>query len=177
MPNPAKEKAVAELNELFQKAQSVVLADYQGVTAPALAGLRRYMKERSLGFYVVKNTLAKQAAKNTPLEALDDDTYKGPISMVISFDDLVAPAKALTDYAKTGPDKEPEILCGVLSGKKISRAEVEALSKLPSREALLSQMLSVFQGPATQFVGTLQGVTQKFVGTLNAIKEQKEKTG
>lgn len=172
MPTPVKEAKISDLNDRFSRAKSAVLTNYQGITAQGMSQLRTHMRERSLEFMIIKNTLAKRAAKNTPFEVLDD-SWTGPMSIVISYEDVIAPAKAISDFAKSGADKAPEVLCGVIEGKAISAEQVKALSDLPSREALLSQMLSVFNGPATQFVGVLNGVVRQFVGTLDAIKEKK----
>ena len=172
VPNPAKIEKVKELNEVFQKAKACVLTDYQGIDAPSIANLRSHMRERSVEFRVIKNKLARQAAKNTSFEVLDEN-FKGPVSLVVSYDDLVAPAKALADFAKTGAPKTPKILCGIIEGQKISPEEVTALSKLPPREVLLSQMLAVFQGPTTNFVGVFSSLLRKLVGTLDAVREKK----
>ena len=172
MPTPVKEEKISDLNDRFSRAKAAVLANYQGISAQAMAQLRLHMRERSLEFMIIKNTLAKRAAKNTPFEVLDDQ-WTGPMSIVISYDDVVAPAKAIADYAKSGANKAPEVLCGVIEGKAISAEQVKALSELPSKEALIAQMLSVFNGPATQFVGVLNGVMRQFVGTLDAIREKK----
>lgn len=174
MPTPAKQKVVEDLNEVFVKAASAVLANYQGINASDLAALRSHLKSRNLDFRVIKNRLAQQAAKNTPFEELASE-FTGPVSILISYDDPIAPAKALADYAETKPEKNPEILCGLVDGKKISPEEVKILSNLPSKEVLISQMLSVFQGPTTQIVRVFSGLLRKLVGTLDAIKEKKEK--
>lgn len=177
MSNPAKEQNIQELSTMFAKAKAVVLTNYQGITAQELTRLRTHMHRRSLEFRVVKNTLARRAAKNTPFAVLDAGKLKGPLSLVVSYDDIIAPAKALADYAKTDAKKKPEIICGVIEGKKISPAEVSALSELPSKEVLLSMMLSAFQGPTTNFVGVFSSLLRKLVGTLAAVQEKKEKTG
>ena len=172
MPTPAKEQTVKELSEVFQKAKAAVLADYQGIDAPEITTLRAHMKNRSVDFQVIKNTLAQKASKNTPFEILES-RFVGPISLVISFEDPVAPAKALADFAKTGGKKTPKVICGLVDGKMITPDEVKALSELPSKEVLLAQMLATFQGPTTNFVGVLSGVLRKFVGTLDAIRDKK----
>lgn len=177
MPNPAKEQSIKDLTSLFSRAKSVVLTNYQGITAQELTQLRTHMHRRSLDFRVVKNTLARQAAKSTKFSVLDTDELKGPISLVVSYDDIIAPAKALADYAKTDAAKKPEIIFGVLEGKKITPAEVKALSDLPSREVLISKMLSSFQGPTTGFVGVFSSLLRKLVGTLEAVKNKKEQAG
>ena len=173
VPNAEKIKKVEELNGIFLKAKSAVLANYQGIEAAELTQLRSHMRGRAIDFRVVKNTLAKQAVKNTPFELLDGD-FTGPVSLVLSFEDAVAPAKALAEYAKSGAEKNPKVICGVVEGKKVSSEEVQALADLPSREELISQMLSVFQGPTTNFAGVFSSLLRKLVGTLDAIREKKE---
>ncbi|MFL2948136.1 MAG: 50S ribosomal protein L10 [Nitrospinales bacterium] len=172
VPNAEKIKKVEELNGVFLKAKSAVLANYQGIEAPEMTQLRKHMRSRAIDFRVVKNTLARQAAKNTPFEMLDEE-LSGPVSLVLSFEDAVAPAKALADYAKSGDKKTPKVICGVVEGEKVSSEEVKALADLPSKEVLISQVLSAMNGPATSFVGALGGLLRKLVGTLDAIKEKK----
>ena len=172
MPTEAKNHSIKELNEMFLKAKSVVLANYQGITAPELTALRAHMRKYSVGFLVTKNTLARKATKNTPFEALGS-SLKGPVSIVISLHDPIAPAKALADYSKTSPKKEPKVICGAMDGKKITAEQVRELSQLPSREVLIDRLLSTMQAPTTNFVGALSGLLRKFVGTLDAIKEKK----
>ncbi len=172
MANPAKQEAVKELNEVFQKATAAVLANYQGIDATSITAMRASMSSRSVEFRVVKNTLAKLAAKNTPFEALDA-SFTGPVSLLVSYDDPVAPAKALADQRKANEKKTPKVICGLVEGKMISAEGVKALADLPSREALLGQMLSVFQGPTTNFVGVFSGLLRKLVGTLDAVREKK----
>jgi large subunit ribosomal protein L10 len=172
VPNTEKIKKVEELNGVFMKAKSAILANYQGIEAPELTQLRSHMRSRAIDFRVIKNTLARQAAKNTPFELLDEE-FSGPVSLVVSFDDAVAPAKALEEFSKSGATKNPRVICGVVEGKKISPEQVRALADLPSKEVLISQLLAVMNGPTTQFVGALGGVLRKLVGTLEAIKEKK----
>ena len=173
MANPLKVEAVKELHDVFSKAKSAVVANYQGIGAQGITALRVHMRSRAVDFRVVKNTLARRAVKDTILEVLGED-FKGPISIIVGFDDAVAPAKALADFAKSGAPKTPEVICGVVEGTKISSEEVQAIAALPSREELISKMLSVFQGPTTNFVGVFSSLLRKLVGTLDAIREKKE---
>ena len=172
MPNAEKIKKVEELNGIFLKAKSAVLANYQGIEAPELTQLRSHMRSRAIDFRVIKNTLARQAAKNTPFELLDEE-FSGPVSLVVSFDDAVAPARALAEFSKLGTTKNPKVICGVVEGKKVSPEQVKAMADLPSKEVLISQLLATMNGPTTNFVGALSGVLRKLVGTLEAIKEKK----
>ncbi|MBT3183393.1 MAG: 50S ribosomal protein L10 [Nitrospina sp.] len=172
MPNAEKIKTVEELNGVFLKAKAAILANYQGIDAPELTQLRRHMRAQSVDFRVIKNTLARQAAKDTPFEMLDEQ-FKGPVSLVVSFEDPVAPAKALAEFAKSGATKSPTVLCGVVEGKMVSSEEVKALADLPSKEVLISTMLSVFNGPTTNFAGVFSSLLRKLVGTLDAVREKK----
>ena len=173
MANSVKVEMVEELHDMFSRAKSAVVANYQGIDAKGITALRVHMRSRSVDFRVVKNTLARRAVKDTSLEVLGED-FNGPISVLVGFEDVIAPAKALADFAKSGATKSPEIICGVVEGKKVSSEEVRALARLPSREELISQMLSVFQGPTTNFAGVFSSLLRKLVGTLDAIREKKE---
>jgi len=171
--NSVKVEMVEELHGMFSRAKSAVVANYQGIDAEGIAALRVHMRSRSVDFRVVKNTLARRAVKDTSLEVLSED-FKGPISILVGFEDAVAPAKALADFAKSDATKSPEVICGVVDGEKVSPEEVQALAELPSREELISQMLSVFQGPTTNFAGVFSSLLRKLVGTLDAVREKKE---
>ena len=127
---------------------------------------------RSLDFKVIKNKLARKAAKDTPFEILDS-YFRGPISLVVSYDDSIAPAKALADYAKTGVKKSPEVICGLVEGKSLTPDEVKVLSELPPKVVLVAQILGVFQGPTTNFVRVFNSLLRKLVGTLDAVREKK----
>ena len=173
MANSVKVEMVEELHGMFSRAKSAVVANYQGIDAEGIRALRVHMRNRSVDFRVVKNTLARRAVKDTSLEVLSED-FKGPISILVGFEDVVAPAKALADFAKSVATKSPEVICGVVDGEKVSPEEVQALAELPSREELISQMLSVFQGPTTNFAGVFSSLLRKLVGTLDAVREKKE---
>ncbi|MCH6580245.1 MAG: 50S ribosomal protein L10 [Nitrospinae bacterium] len=172
MPTSAKQQTIDELNDVFTRAKSAILAHYHGISAADMTILRTHMRERAVDFRVIKNTLAKKAMKDTPLEVLESE-FKGPVSLLVSFDDAVAPAKALADYAKSGVKKSPDVVAGVVEGQQVTLEEIKALADLPSKEVLLSQLLSVMNGPTTNFVGVFSALLRKLVGTLDAIKDQK----
>lgn len=172
MPTSAKQQTIDELNDVFTRAKSAILAHYHGISAADMTVLRTHMRERAVDFRVIKNTLAKKAMKDTPLEVLESE-FKGPVSLLVSFDDAVAPAKALADYARSGVKKSPDVVAGVVEGQQVTLEEIKALADLPSKEVLLSQLLSVMNGPTTNFVGVFSALLRKLVGTLDAIKDQK----
>ena len=173
MENSVKVEMVEELHGMFSRAKSAVVANYQGIDAEGIAALRVHMRSRSVDFRVVKNTLARRAVKDTSLEVLIED-FKGPISILVGFEDAVAPAKALADFAKSDATKSPEVICGVVEGKKVSAEQVKAIANLPTKEVLVSQMLAVFNGPTTNFAGVFSSLLRKLVGTLDAVCEKKE---
>jgi large subunit ribosomal protein L10 len=167
-----KKKVVENLHDSFSRAKVVILTDYKGLDVDAINGLRRKLRAEQVEFTVAKNTLIKRAAKDMDV-ALIDEHLKGPSALALSYDDPVAPAKVLTEFAK---DHESlEIKIGVMDGKVLDLSAIKALSALPSREVLLAQVLSAMNGVPTAFVRVLNNVPVGFLNVLLAIKEQKEK--
>lgn len=166
-----KKAIVEELHEKFSKSKIVILTDYKGLDVKAVSDLRRRLNEINAEFKVVKNTLLARASENTYVELIKED-FKGPSAVAMSYDDPVAPAKVLTEFA-AGNDKF-EVKLGVLGSKRLDVAAIKALSSLPSREVLLAQVLSAMNGVPTAFVRVLNAVPQKLLYALQAIKEQKE---
>jgi len=166
-----KKEITDELREKFLRSEIVILTDYKGLNVAAITELRRKLREADVDFKVVKNTLLRRASEGTAAEPLRD-SFTGPSAVAMSYKDPVAPAKVLTEFAK-GNDKL-EIRGGAMSGQLLSAADIKALSALPSREALLGQVLSVMNAVPTSFVRVLSGIPQKFLYLLQAIREQKE---
>jgi large subunit ribosomal protein L10 len=165
-----KEAVVQELREKLQGVQSVVLAEYRGLTVAQSNKLRRALEKEGAAFRVVKNTLARIAVEGTPFEVLKGE-LKGPLAAVVAYQDPAATAKVLDAFAKEHPALV--IRCGALGGKLIQAADVEALSKLPSRDQLLGQFVGVLQGPLRNLVGVLAGVPRSLVQVLSAIEQKK----
>ncbi|HHU52419.1 MAG TPA: 50S ribosomal protein L10, partial [Firmicutes bacterium] len=99
MARPEKEAAVAEIQKKLSSSQSVILTDYRGLNVQEVTELRKKLREVGVEFKVVKNTLTKLAAKNAAIEGLDD-LMEGPIALAFGYDDPVAPAKVLAEFAK-----------------------------------------------------------------------------
>jgi large subunit ribosomal protein L10 len=162
-----KEAAVADLVEQLRDAESLIVADYRGLTNANLETLRGRLREHGARFSIVKNTLARRAAETAgaePLLAL----LEGPsaIAFVKSGGDAVAVAKALSDSAR-----ETKILTlrgGVLEGVAISGADVESLAKLPPVDVLRSQLVGVIVAPLTQLLGLLSAPLRDLVGLIDA---------
>jgi large subunit ribosomal protein L10 len=171
-----KEAVVADLVEQLRTADSLIVADYRGLTNANLEALRDRLREHGARFSVVKNTLARRAAETAgaePLLAL----LEGPsaIAFIKSGGDAVAVAKALSDSAR-----ETKILTlrgGVLEGVPISGADVESLAKLPPMDVLRSQVVGVIIAPLTQLLGLLSAPLRDLVGLIDARIAQLEEGG
>lgn len=170
MARPEKEAAVSELQEKFSKSQSVILADYRGLNVAEVTELRKKLREAGVEYKVVKNTLTSRAAKAANIEGLDQ-FLSGPTALAFGFNDVVAPAKILADFAKD--HKKLELKGGVLEGKIIDLAAVKELASLPSREALLGQVAGLLQAPMRGLVTVLSGPLRNAVYALEAIRKQK----
>ena len=171
MNRDEKAAIVAELNESFNRAKFSVVADYCGLTVSDLEKIRRDLRETSSEIRIAKNTLLRLAVTDTSCESLTDD-FTGTTAIVVSYDDPVAPAKVL---AKCAEDFDKfQLRSAVLEGEKITVDDLVALSKLPSKEVLLGQLLSVMNGVPTAFVRVLSAVPQKLLYGLQAVKDQKE---
>lgn len=166
-----KKHIVEELHERLAKSKVVIVTDYKGLNVETMTELRRKLREERIDFQVVKNTLLIRAAKETGV-ALIQDHLKGPSAIALSFDDPVAPAKVLMEFAKK--NEKLEIKAGVMEDRVLDLASIKALAALPSREALLSQLLSAMVGVPTGLVRVLNGIPQKLMYALQAIKDQKE---
>lgn len=171
MATENKIRTVEELNDKFKKVKSAVFSDFTGLNVTQITDLRRKLRAASIEFKVVKNTLALRASQETDFEKLSE-YFSGPTSVAISYEDVVAPAKVIVEYSKRQPALK--IKGGILDGEKVGAEKIRDLAKLPSREVLLSMLLSTFQSPISGFVGTLEGILRQFIYTLEGIKSQKE---
>ncbi|MCH4171902.1 MAG: 50S ribosomal protein L10 [Lactobacillus sp.] len=139
-----KAAAVDELVEKFGKSKSIVVVDYLGLTVEQATELRAQLRAEGVDLEVIKNTYLRRAADKAGYEGLDE-TFTGPTAIAFSYEDVVAPARIIAKFAK---DIEAlEIKGGMIEGKVASLDQIDQLSKLPSREGLLSMLLSVLQAP------------------------------
>ena len=169
-----KEAQVKELNSIFNKMTVGVLIDYRGIEANQIVELRKKLNGSSSTMKVIKNSLARIASNDTPFAELADQFTKTR-AIVYSDGDPVEQAKVLSEQAAN--IENLKILAGILVGDGktsiLDSSQVEALSKLPSREELIVKLLFLLQAPANQFVRTLNAVPVKFVRTLAAIRDSK----
>lgn len=166
-----KKQLVEDLHKKFTESKIVILTDYKGLDVDTINALRRKLTESNIEYRVVKNTLLARASEDTDV-ALLKDQFKGPTAIALSYDDPVAPAKVLSEFAKE--NNKLEIKVGIMSGKLLDIDAIKSLSALPSREVLLSQVLSTMNGVPTALVRALSNVPEKLLYALQAIKDQKE---
>ncbi len=141
-----EEKAalVDEIASKLSQSKSTIIADYRGLTVAEVTELRKNLRESGVEFRVLKNTLTRRATAQSETQALD--VYlKGPTAVAFGLGDLVAPAKVLNDFAVK--HKALEIKGGLVEGRLIDAEGVKDLASLPSRDGLLSMLLSVLQAP------------------------------
>ncbi len=166
-----KAAVVAELNDSFNRSKLTVVADYCGLKVSEFQKIRVELRGIDSEIRVAKNTLLKRAVSDTGNAVLADD-FTGTTAVVMAYADPVAPAKAVTKFA----DDHGKFIIrsAALDGERIGVEALVALSKLPSKEVLLSQLLSTWMGVPTGLVRVLSGVPRTFVYALQALKEKKE---
>ncbi|WP_435548114.1 50S ribosomal protein L10 [Desulfobacterium sp. N47] len=168
----SEKKNIAEnFHEKLSRAKVVIITDYKGLNVEAISDLRAKLREFQVEYRVVKNTLLERASENTEAFVIKDK-FKGPTAVAISYDDPVTPAKILIKFSET--NKNLTIKAGMLNGKALDFNAIKALSTMPSREVLLSMLLSAMNGVPVSFVRTLNEIPKKLLYVLQAIKEQKE---
>lgn len=155
----AKENKVAELKESISTAQGVLLVDYRGLTVKEVTTLRAQLRAADVHYEVAKNTLIKRAANELEISSLDA-FLEGPTAIAFA-DDALAMIKVVTDFAKD--HKALEVKAGLMDNEFIDVATIDALSKVPSREVLLTQLAVCLQAPM-----------RNLAVVVNQIKEKKE---
>ena len=139
-----KQELVNQIAEEIKASSSVVIADYRGLNVAEVTELRNNMRNEGLTFKVYKNSLVRRAMEQAGIEGLEE-VLTGPTAFAFSTDDAVAPARVLNDFAKE--HENLELKAGVIEGKVADQAEIKAIATLPSREGLLSMLLSVLTAP------------------------------
>jgi large subunit ribosomal protein L10 len=171
MARAEKQAAVAEIVDSFNGAAGAVLTEYRGLTVKQLQELRRSLGENA-HYAVVKNTLAKLAAKDAGIDGFDD-LLTGPTAIAFINGDVVEAAKGLRDFAKANPTLV--IKGGVLDGKPLGAAEVAKLADLESREVLLGKLAGAMLASLSQAVYLFNApIAQvaRLAGALQAKAEQ-----
>jgi len=154
----AKQESVDAVTAKLRESATSVVVDYRGLNVAQVTELRKQLREAGIEFQVLKNSLLRRAAAAAELTELNE-VLTGPSAIAFSVDDVVAPAKILNDFAKK--NDALELKGAVVEGRVIGVQEVKALAELPSREGLLSMLLSVLQAPVRNFALAVKAVADK----------------
>ncbi|MBI3603269.1 MAG: 50S ribosomal protein L7/L12 [Nitrospirae bacterium] len=177
MKKDEKTTAVAELHERFSRAKLAIMTECVGMEVNQITELRKQLRGVKAEFRVVKNTLAARAVAGTSL-AEAGPHFKGPLAVLIGYDDPVLPTKILRDFIQAEKRAEKmKMTVGVLEGKLLKPSQLVAVATLPTKPVLLSMLLSAMQGPARGLVFALSGLVRELVGVMIAISDKKKGEG
>jgi len=166
-----KAATVADITARLKASSTAVLADYRGMTVGQMRELRSKLRGGGIEMVVVKNTLARRAARAAGYEPLSAELV-GPVAMLFAVDDVSAPARILNEYIRA--NRKMVIKAGLLEGQVIKADAVTELADLPSREVLLSRLLGAMQAPLGNLASVLQAPISTLARTLDALRLQKE---
>lgn len=155
----AKKAKVEQLTDLIKASVSGVLVDYKGITVEEDTKLRKELREANVNYFVEKNTLLLRAFKNCGIEGFEE-ALNGTTAIALSNDDQTAPARILGKFAGANENKF-NLKAGFVDGVVYDEAGVMALSKIPSKETLLAQLVGSLQGPMQKLAATVQAVADK----------------
>ncbi len=169
-----KKAVVAEVHEVALHAQSLVAAEYRGLSVPQLTNLRDKARKSGVHMQIIKNTLARLAVTGTSFECISPQ-LKGPLILAFSKDDPGAAARVIKAFAKDN-DKLVTTLVSI-GGQVLPAKAIDQVASLPTRDQALATLLGVLKAPIEKFVRTLAEPHAKFVRTVAAIRDQKEAAG
>jgi large subunit ribosomal protein L10 len=156
-----KQQIVSDISLKLQGSVCTVVTDYRGLNVSQVTELRSRLREAGVEFKVLKNTLTRLATSQSNLTELDP-YLTGPTAIAFSTQDVVAPAKILSEFAKK--NQALEIKAGIVEGQVVDVSRIKQLADLPSREGLLSMLLSVLQAPVRNFALAVKAVGEKQEG-------------
>jgi large subunit ribosomal protein L10 len=169
-----KKALVAEVAAVASTAQSVVAAEYRGLTVGQMTELRAKARRQGVYMRVVKNTLARRALAGTTFESLGPK-LKGPLVLAFSKDDPGAAARVVKDFAKAHEKLVATLVS--LGGQVLPGGELERVASLPTREQALAMLLGVLKAPIVKLVGTLAEPAARLARTVAAVRDQKQAAG
>lgn len=153
-----KQPIVNEISELLDGAQSVVLADYRGLTVEQDTALRKQLREAGVTYKVYKNTMLNFAIKGTDFEGLGAH-LEGPTAIAVSKEDATAPARILFNFSKNA--NALELKAGVVEGTYYDQDGIKVIATIPSRDELLAKFLGSIQSPITNFARVIKQIAEK----------------
>jgi large subunit ribosomal protein L10 len=155
-----KKEVVAAIKQKFDKAHSVVVVDFKGITVEQVTALRAKFREAGVEYSVLKNTLVRRALMDSKVEGLDD-VLIGPSAFAFGMKDVVSPAKVVFDFVNNAKTNIVTVKGGLMGSKVLSAAMVEELAKTPSRNELLARLLGSLQSSIGGFVRVLDAIAAK----------------
>ncbi len=172
MPSQINQDQVKTLKEKLEKAKSVVLADYAGLPVNLQQELRAKIVEVGGELIVAKNTLLKIACQELkfPIDSLTD-SFTGPTITLLSYEDEIAPLKTLAEFAES--HQLPTTKAGFLNKEALTKDQVDALAKLPTKIELIAKTVGTIKAPLTGFVNVLSGNLRNLIFALKAIETKK----
>jgi large subunit ribosomal protein L10 len=170
-PRPDKVAAVEEALAKFSSSSAVFVAEYRGLSVPAMSRLRRDVGQAGGECKVYKNTLATLAARQAGVDAIAP-LLVGPTALTFVHGDVAAVAKALRDFSRTNPLLV--LTGGVIGNSPLGPGDVAAMADLPSREVLLAQIAGAFQAPLVKTAGLLQALPRNMAYGLKALIDQRD---
>jgi large subunit ribosomal protein L10 len=167
-----KEQVIGQLHEKMAKAKAAILAEPRGLDVATVTELRKKCREAKVEYRIVKNTLAQRAAKGTAIEQLSSQ-FRGPTALIMSYEDVVVPAKIIADFAKDRANFS--IRTAVIEGKVVDANGVQALAKLPGILELRGQIAAMIAQPATKLARMISTPGQQLARVLDARRTELEK--
>lgn len=152
-----KEAKVAEIKEKLQKANSVVINKYQGLTVEEDTLLRKNLREAGVEYKVYKNTLVTIAAKELGLEGIVE-YLEGPVSIAFGYEDVTVAARVLNDFAKD--HKKLELKAGIVEGVVYDTDKIKQLATIPSKEVLIAKLLGSIKSPIASFARVINAIAE-----------------
>ncbi len=152
-----KKQEVEELTAQLKDAQSAVVFEYHGIDVAGISKLRKDLHDQNISVTVAKNNIFRRASKECGYDGLEE-YLTGPNALAISPEDPVLAAKIIYDFSKT--NENLKIKTGIVEGKILNGEEITTVAKLPSREGLLSMLLSVLQAPVRNFAYAVKAVAE-----------------
>ena len=173
MPTQKKEQSVKELEKKVKNSKIMVLTDHRGLSVSELKDLRNELYKYNVEYSITKNTLVKIAVKNSGIDGINSDTiFAGPTAIAFGYDDEVAPAKILNQFAKSLENLE--IKGAIYNNSFLSKEKVEELASLPSKEILLGKLVGMLNSPLYGLLNIAQAKQRELLYALKAISGQKK---
>lgn len=166
-----KAEIIKDLNQKFKHTSTLFVLDYKGLTVKDLETLRKDLRKVDGDLRIVKNTLIKKASENTDIDQIND-LFVGPTAIAFCNQDFPPVAKI---FVKTSKDFEQlKIRGGIVDGKIVDGSEIEQISKLPTRDELVTQFIGLLSSPMINVLGLLTQMQTKFLYALEALRQKKE---